>query len=130
MHTHILQRIADEEVGYQYYTLSDMSERFRMFLRHHGFDTHYGINVAGKNFAMFDRQFLLANPHWSIKFTHRVLDPAILFWKPGDDKLPDMRTCLDRAGFTDRVTHNAVDDAILVVKLLRKGLNIPQITVV
>jgi hypothetical protein len=51
------------------------------------------INVAGKNFATFDKLFLQELPWWQklIKIRQRVLDPAILMvdWK-NDTSLPNL----------------------------------------
>jgi oligoribonuclease len=80
------------------------------------------INVAGKNFATFDKVFLEKLPRWKqlIEIRNRILDPAILFvdWK-SDKALPGLNACKDRAGIEGLVTHNAVEDAIDVVKVLR-----------
>jgi oligoribonuclease len=81
------------------------------------------INVAGKNFATFDKIFLEKLPRWKqlIEIRNRILDPAILFvdWKE-DKALPGLDLCKQRAGIEGEVTHNAVEDAIDVVKILRK----------
>lgn len=85
------------------------------------------INVAGKNFFSFDNLFLRNLPHYEdLKFYHRVLDPAILFFNiETDTNLPDLKTCLDRAGIDETVNHTATEDAIQVIKLIRKYYNIP-----
>jgi DNA polymerase III epsilon subunit-like protein len=36
-----------------------------------------------------------------------------------DDKLPDMKKCMVRAGLDGEVPHTAYDDALIVLKLLR-----------
>ena len=77
---------------------------------------------AGKNFDAFDRQFLNRLPNFSddIVFTHRSLDPGMLYFDPyTDDGPPSMQTCLERAGLEPTVTHRAVNDAMDVVKLIR-----------
>lgn len=85
------------------------------------------INVAGKNFFAFDNLFLRQLPHYEdIKFYHRVIDPAILFLDiKTDNNLPDLKTCLDRSGIKETVSHTATEDAIQVIKLIRKYYNIP-----
>lgn len=82
------------------------------------------IPAAGKNFASFDLQFLKQLPHFQehLKFNHRVLDPAVLYWKLEDNWLPDSKTCYQRAGIDDKVAHNAIDDALAVVRLVRLGI--------
>lgn len=81
------------------------------------------INVAGKNFATFDKLFLEKLPGWSslIQISQRILDPGIVFtdWRT-DEKLPNLTTCMMRSGITDAVTHDAVQDAIDVVRVIRK----------
>lgn len=100
-----------------------LSTRIYEFLDAH--DLEMPINIAGKNFASFDLPFLrLQVPGFDsyIKYRHRFLDPAILYWQPGDNTLPDTETCMKRAGIKGKVAHNAIEDAIVVVKLIRKKL--------
>jgi hypothetical protein len=61
------------------------------------------FTAAGKNFGIFDYQFLKELPNSSIltsRMHHRSIDPAILFWDPTIDgsKLPNLDECLKRAG--------------------------------
>jgi oligoribonuclease len=81
------------------------------------------INVAGKNFATFDKLFLEELPWWKklIKIRQRVLDPAILVvdWK-NDTSLPNLKQCKERTGVEGIVTHNALDDAWDVIEVMRK----------
>ena len=80
------------------------------------------LNCAGKNFAGFDKKFLELLPRWKQVFSirSRVLDPGILFvdWA-NDESVPGLEECKKRAGIEGVVTHNAVEDAMDVVKLLR-----------
>lgn len=78
--------------------------------------------VAGKNFASFDDKFLRMLPHFDehIKYVHRVIDPAMLYWNPMvDQRPPDTKTCMERAGLKGEVTHTALGDALVVAKLIR-----------
>lgn len=81
------------------------------------------INVAGKNFATFDKKFLELLPWWQklIRVRQRIIDPAVLFvdWKE-DGALPGLEQCKNRAGIHGLVTHNALEDAWDVIELLRK----------
>lgn len=81
------------------------------------------LNCAGKNFAGFDKKFLEKLPRWKQVFSirSRVLDPGILFvdWI-NDDSVPSLDECKKRAGIDGVVTHNAVEDAMDVVMLLRQ----------
>ena len=92
----------------------------------HGVDMIYytTITVAGKNFAGFDRKFINKVPGFSkkIRIRQRVIDPAVLFvdWKD-DECLPSLDECKEKAGIDGAVTHLAVDDAMDVIKLLRKS---------
>lgn len=80
------------------------------------------VSVAGKNAASFDLPFLKSKiENWgNLQFLQRVIDPAILYFDlKEDDVLPDMKKCMERAGILGEVTHNALEDAFVVVKLLR-----------
>ncbi len=89
----------------------------------HGLDPLH-VQAAGKNFASFDLQFLKRLPNFTtyVNFRHRVLDPAILYYRPEDDRLPDSKTCYERAGLDPKVAHTAVEDAVAVVWLVRHGI--------
>lgn len=80
------------------------------------------INAAGKNFAGFDKVFLQKLPNWgaNIQIRQRILDPAILLtdWKT-DESLPNLQVCIDRCKLTGEVTHDALQDAIDVVRVIR-----------
>lgn len=84
------------------------------------------LNCAGKNFAGFDKKFLEKLPRWKQVFSirSRVLDPGILFvdWI-NDESIPSLAECKKRAGIEGVVTHNAVEDAMDVVMLLRQCYN-------
>ncbi len=81
------------------------------------------ITITGKNFGSFDRRFLAQLHEWDwSRFSHRFLDPGSLYFNPRKDaKLPDLLTCATRAGvdFSEYNLHDAVDDARLVVAILR-----------
>lgn len=104
-----------------------LAEQFHDWLKSHGFlekgNGTIQINVAGKNFATFDKLFLEQLPNWhkNIVITQRILDPAILYWDAfTDDKLPNLEECKKRAGLsTTTVAHTAVEDALDVIELLR-----------
>lgn len=80
------------------------------------------INVAGKNFATFDKLFLEKLPWFKklIKIRQRVIDPAILFcdWV-NDNSLPNLQQCKNRSNIEGVVTHDALEDAWDVIQLLR-----------
>lgn len=94
------------------------------FLKREGFMTEADprFTAAGKNFGSFDKQFLKRLPGWNkhVKMRSRVIDPVMLAWCPDEDtELPNLDTCLERAGVSGTVTHDAVDDAMDVVKVVR-----------
>jgi len=84
------------------------------------------INAAGKNFASFDKQFLQRLPNWgaAVQIRQRILDPAILFmdWQQ-DSSLPNLNTCITRAKLDGIVTHDAVQDALDVIRVIRAATN-------
>jgi len=102
----------------------DVISTFLNWLLDCGWNKQTKLNIAGKNFGTFDKLFLDKLPYFNdtIKIRHRVIDPAILFWKPGDTELPDIKTCFTRAGLDYSAKHEALQDAIDVVKLVRIGL--------
>lgn len=89
---------------------------------HDFLDEHLGqdnrANFAGKNFASFDIDFL--PPSVQNRVRHRVIDPAILFvdWEE-DATLPNLGLVKNRAALGDEVTHDAYEDAMDVIEVLR-----------
>lgn len=78
--------------------------------------------ICGKNYSSFDREFLRRLPNPVAKWSHRCIDPVGFFVDISDEKLPDLRMCLIRAGLEPTVTHNAVEDASQVAELVSIGL--------
>ena len=87
------------------------------------------LTVAGKNFATFDKIFLERLPRWKQVFNirQRIIDPSILFtqWET-DESLPSLLQCKQRAGIFGEVTHNAVEDAMDVIQILRTQYTTPK----
>ena len=85
------------------------------------------IVVAGKNYASFDASFLRKLTNWGkhVNVHHRILDPAAMYWQPEIDgvQLPDTKTCMERAGIVGDVAHTAVEDAQVVVRLIRHAID-------
>lgn len=99
---------------------------FSAWCREHGLVSPRGESIsllaAGKNISGFDLPFLRAQiPGFSdIRISHRVLDPALLYYNPVcDAHPPSLEVCLQRAGLPPAVSHTAVEDAKLVIQLLR-----------
>lgn len=85
-------------------------------------DLHFAdqkITVAGKNVAGFDIPFLPKDLR--ARFRHKVLDPGTLFvnWET-DDQAPNFELCKQRAGMSGPVAHDAREDAMDVIRLLRR----------
>lgn len=103
-----------------------VAKSFNMWLAGRGFEMSstgaITINAAGKNFASFDKLFLQKLPNWgaNVQMRQRIIDPAILFvnWKE-DSSLPSLNQCLTRAGLAGEVSHDALDDALDVVRVIR-----------
>jgi hypothetical protein len=124
MHSKILKRIDDREEGFNYIYPSKLGLFFKKFLVKQGFLEKKGrvvANVAGKNFMSFDDRFLEEHTdfHKHVQFRSRVLDPAPLFYEPGDLTLPSLSLCLERAGLDPEVKHTAIEDSLDVIKLIR-----------
>ena len=79
------------------------------------------ITPAGKNFSAFDLQFLKRlNGFNTVPLARRSLDPSAFYLDfQMDDSLPSLSTCKKRAGLSELVTHQALDDAWDVIELLR-----------
>ncbi|EMR02637.1 3'-5' exonuclease [Cesiribacter andamanensis] len=96
--------------------------RFAEFLDAQGVNRKKALVAAGKNFATFDLPFLQRLPGYGelLWISNAVLDPALLYlnWQK-DSKLPNMASCKRRAGLPEEVSHQALDDARDVVRLLR-----------
>lgn len=149
MHANILKKIGlldfkllDKEGIYisetneRYMTIEQLPQSFKYFLEanlpnsliSYNKDTSFSsikkLNVAGKNVSNFDIPFLqdkIKNWH-GVSFSSRCIDPAILYYQPGDLNLPDTKTCMERAGIEGEVAHTALEDALVVVQLLRNKI--------
>ncbi|MHA2136083.1 MAG: exonuclease domain-containing protein [Candidatus Thorarchaeota archaeon] len=126
MHPKIFRRIATEEEGWAYMYPGEAVEQLGLWMTANGaYDTTHGKHravVAGKNFANFDDKFLRQLPKFDerVRYLHRVLDPAMLYWNPvTDEKPPNTKTCMERAGLTGEVAHTALEDAFVVTKLIQ-----------
>lgn len=83
--------------------------------------THFGkdrINLAGKNVASFDYQFLPR--HVQARFRGRMIDPGSVFIDFGKEALPGLGEICQPLGMS-AVTHDAYEDALKVVEVLRQS---------
>jgi len=124
MHSKILRAIATKDTDVEILKPNCIAEEFEEWLSQHDLEScEKRLTVAGKNFGSFDRQFLERLPYWQdlIHIEHRCIDPGSLYYRPDiDDGLPDTKTCMERAGIAGEVAHTALEDALVVVKLIRK----------
>ena len=80
--------------------------------------------VAGKNVAGFDIPFFKHYyPSIANLFHRRTLDPCVLYMRSDDIIPPSLSTCLERAGMSNVVTHNAMEDAEQVRDLIEHHFN-------
>lgn len=102
----------------EYYLQRDWTSEALIFLVQHFGGTR--VTVAGKNVAGFDLPFLPGRLRDC--FRHRVIDPGALFldWS-SDTMVPDLAVCKQRAGIDTPVAHDAREDAMDVIRLLRTG---------
>jgi oligoribonuclease len=125
MHSAILKRIAnpaaEENKCYRFLKPSEIGPAFTKWLADNGVTGK--VVAAGKNFAGFDKQFLGNLPGFDVGiFSHRSIDPAVMFWNPQKDAdLPSSKVCMERASLAGEVAHTALEDAVMVVKLVRKA---------
>ncbi|KAA9331429.1 hypothetical protein F0P96_14390 [Hymenobacter busanensis] len=87
------------------------------------------VTLAGKNIGSFDLLFLRQLPGWGtlVRAEPALLDPAAFYlnWRK-DSRLPTMSICKARAHFPDHtVAHQAVADALDVIRLLRPFYELP-----
>lgn len=115
----------EKSFGCKFVEEQDVVEEIWEFLNnrtnYHRFKPKKQITVAGKN-VNFDLSFLTKLPKWErlIKVRSRVIDPTILYtnWEE-DEQLPNLSTCKTRGNFDGYVSHNALEDAVDIVKLMR-----------
>lgn len=130
MNAEIIRRIASLDSQYPLIRPSELGVRFHNWLLNLSLPVldngKISINAAGKNFAGFDRRFL-EQPEYNffnvVSILHRTIDPAVFFLKIEDKSVPDMKTCLERAGISKDLSHTAVEDARDVIRLMRVATN-------
>ena len=126
MHPEIFRRISERDRNkYNFSVATKIGYSFKRFLIQNGYEEDHDkvtITVAGKNFASFDLQFLKKKTdilkHVNIR--SRIIDPAILYLKDGDNAPPGTEECKRRAGLSTVLAHTAEADAKDVIELIRK----------
>lgn len=75
------------------------------------------INLAGKNVASFDLQFMPRE----IKecFHYQTIDPGSVFIDWSNERLLGLSKIKSKCGFNGSVSHNAYEDALDVIRVLR-----------
>ena len=126
LNARLLQEITDAEaknnLPNDHCLPAEVLVRFAEFLDTHKVDRKRALVAAGKNFASFDLPFIHLLPGYGelLHISNAVIDPALLYlnWHK-DKKLPNMSACKARAGLSDVVSHQALEDARDIVRLLR-----------
>lgn len=126
MNARLLQEISDatakNNLPHDHCLPPEVLVRFAEFLDQQGVNRKRSLVAAGKNFASFDLPFIQQLPGYGelIKISNAVIDPAVLYlnWQK-DKRLPNMSSCKTRAGLSEVVSHQALDDARDIIRLLR-----------
>jgi oligoribonuclease (3'-5' exoribonuclease) len=90
---------------------------------------HFGndrVNVAGKNVAGFDLLFL--PDQVKSRFRHRVIDPGSMFVDFTKNAAPGLDEICKPLGIS-AVTHDAYDDALSVIEVIRRHPRFPNLSV-
>ena len=119
MHADTFNKLHHRPEGWRYESVDNIAMAFQSWVEKH-FEGKRAT-IAGKNFMSSDMNFLKKLPRFEkTQFKHRCIDPAMKFWRPKTDKeIPNLKTCMERAGIPGEVTHTALEDAFQVIKLLR-----------
>ncbi|UOR04474.1 3'-5' exonuclease [Hymenobacter aerilatus] len=127
LNARLLEELARKEPNPELCMPEELLPQLREFLLAQGFKTDkkncVTFTIAGKNVAVFDVPFLRRLPGYGtlVRTEPATLDPAAFYlnWHK-DTRLPTMQICKARAKFEDdTVAHEALADALDVVRLLR-----------
>lgn len=125
MNARILDIIAEKTHKDIVYGERNLSKAFARFVE--PYKQGRQVVAGGKNFGNFDREFLRRLQGWPQDiFFRRIIDPGMLYFDPLKDTVPPgTDECCRRAGLECRTNHEAMEDALIVVKLVRKHYGIP-----
>lgn len=118
MNAWILDIISGRSEGkYPILSKEDAFRHLKIWLIHH-FGNSKPV-LAGKNVGTFDFQFLPKDIQRL--FSRRFIDPGpmLIDWH-NDEVPPGLTECLRRSGINTEVTHDARQDAIDVIEILRR----------
>ena len=132
LNARLFQELAQTAPNPELCTPAELLPQLRNFLLEHRFkpDKHdcVAVTMAGKNIAVFDLGFLKMLPGYGtlVRAEPAMLDPAAFYlnWRK-DSRLPTMSICKVRAGLGQEVAHEALADALDVVRLLRPFYELP-----
>jgi DNA polymerase III epsilon subunit-like protein len=114
----IISERHENKLGYPIYNGNEWIEKALGWLKNQGIDRMHRTTLAGKNVATFDLLFLPREIQ--DVFNARVLDPGSVFADFSREKLMSLQEIKDQLGVEGQVTHNAYEDALDVIKILRK----------
>ncbi len=110
----------------EYFTEEVLEQTINNFLVQNGIEKEERLNIAVKNLASFDQDFLEALVALKLaiikRMHHRVLDVGSMYLQVEDRQVPALKTCMERAGIVGEVTHTAIEDAVLVIKCIEAKL--------
>ena len=132
LNARLFEELARKEPNSELCTPAELLPQLRAFLLAYGFrpdkNDCVSVTMAGKNIGVFDLGFLKVLPGWDtlVRADSAMLDPAAFYlnWRK-DSRLPSMSICKARAGLEHEVAHEALADALDVVRLLRPFYELP-----
>lgn len=119
MNREIIQKIKERSVD-NIISEKELIPTLVKWLERNGVDYHSTkMKVAGKNFGVFDYQFIKRLPGFDTgMMSHRFIDPAMFFLDWETMTPPSLSECLGKAGLDEKVSHTAVEDSYQVYELL------------
>jgi len=113
----IISNRVENKTGYPVYCLDSWVPDALEFIKKHF--PNGRANLAGKNVAVFDYQFL--PQAIQAKFRHRMIDPGSIFLDWNQDKIMGLGDVKKTLKLDSYVSHNAYEDALDVIRILRES---------